>query len=102
MNRKYAFISAALVSAVDISSAHAQAPGSVHDRIGDLAFERGFPTEETARKLFDEMDYQRAVQAFLWSFPAVSFESIRVGAKQDLGVDYNDLIIADNFLDANG
>ena len=67
-----------------------------------LKFERGFPTEETARKLFDEMDYQRAVQAFLWSFPAVSFESIRLGAKQDLGVDYNDLIIADNFLDAKG
>ena len=102
MNRKCAFITAALVSAVAITSAHAQAPGGVHTRIGDLAFEQGFPTEETARKLFDEMDYQRAVQAFLWSFPAVSFESIRVGAKRDLGVDYNDLIIADNFLDANG
>ena len=48
------------------------------------------------------MDYQRAVQAFLWSFPAVSFESIRLGAKRDLGVDYNDLVIADNFLDAKG
>ena len=71
-------------------------------RIGTLNFERGFPTEETTRKLYDEMDFQRAVQAFLWSFPAVSFESIRVGMKRDLGADLNDLIIADNFADTRG
>ena len=45
----------------------------------NLKFERGFPTEETTQKLFDEMDYQRAVQAYLWAYPAVSFESIRLG-----------------------
>ena len=56
-------------------------------RIGTLNFERGFPTEETTRKLFDEIDYQRAVQAYLWAYPAVSFESIRIGIKRDLGVD---------------
>ena len=33
-------------------------------RIGTLNFERGYPTAETARKLYDEMDFQRAVQAF--------------------------------------
>ena len=48
------------------------------------------------------MDYQRAVQAYLWAYPAVSFESIRVAVKRDLGVDCNDLIIADNFVDPNG
>ena len=48
------------------TSAHAQdtTPDSVKTRIGDLTFERGFPTEETTHKLFDEMDYQRAVQAY--------------------------------------
>jgi hypothetical protein len=48
-------------------------------RLGKLNFENGFPTAETTQKLFDEMDYQRAVQAYLWAYPAVSFESIRVG-----------------------
>ena len=71
-------------------------------RIGTLNFERGYPTAETAQKLYDEMDFQRAVQAFLWAFPAVSFESIRVGVKRDLGADLNDLIIADNFADTKG
>ena len=78
-------------------------PDSVKTRIGKLNFENGFPTEETARKLFDEMDYQRAVQAYLWAYPAVSFESIRLAAKQaDLGADLNDMVIADNFADPKG
>ena len=93
---------AALTGALAVTSAYAQTPDSVKTRLGTLDFERGYPTEETARKLYDEMDFQRAVQAFLWSFPAVSFESIRIGVKQDLGADLNDLIIADNFADTKG
>jgi hypothetical protein len=62
-------------------------PDSLERRIGKLSFENGFPSEETTRKLFDEMDYQRAVQAYLWAYPAVSFESIRIGTKRDLGTD---------------
>ena len=71
-------------------------------RIGTLNFENGFPSEETTRKLFDEMDYQRAVQAFLWAYPAVSFESIRLATHRDLGADLNDMIIADNYADPKG
>ena len=77
-------------------------PDRVDTRIGPLNFENGYPTEETARKLYDEMDFQRAVQTFLWSFPAVSFESIRLGLKQDLGADLDDMVIADNFSDPKG
>jgi hypothetical protein len=67
-------------------------------RVGALRYELGFPTPETSRKLFDEMDFQRAVQAYLWGYPAVSFESIRLTLKKDLGIDFNDLGIADNFV----
>ncbi len=77
----------------------AQTPDS---RLGTLSFEQGFPSEETTRKLFDEMDYQRAVQAYLWAYPAVSFESIRVATNRDLGADLNDLVIADNYADPKG
>jgi len=78
----------------------AQTQTTTDTRIGALSFENGFPTEETTRKLFDEMDYQRAVQAYLWAYPAVSFESIRIGSKRDLGADLNDFIIADNYADS--
>ena len=77
-------------------------PDSVNTRIGDLTFERGFPTEETKRKVFDEIDYQRAVQAYLWGYPAVSFESIRLAAIQHLGADFHDVLIADKFADPGG
>ena len=94
---------ATLAAALSITRAHAQetTPDTVKTRIGDLKFERGYPTEETARKVLDEMDYQRAVQAYLWAYPAVSFESIRLAAKEK-GVDFNDLYIADNFADPKG
>ena len=95
-------IFAAIAGAMSTVTAHAQTPERVETRIGTLSFEQGYPTAETAQKLYDEMDFQRAVQAFLWSFPAVSFESIRVGIKQGIGADYNDLIIADNFADPKG
>lgn len=94
-------ITVALATAFTIPSADAQTqtPDSVKTRIGDLKFEQGFPTEETTRKVFDEIDYQRAVQAYLWAYPAVSFESIRIGSKRDLDADLNDFVIADNYAD---
>jgi hypothetical protein len=48
----------------------------VQTRIGELkfthAFEHGYPTDETVKKLYDEMDFQRACQAYLWGLPLVS------------------------------
>jgi hypothetical protein len=86
---KHKLISAAIVTAIISTTAHAQTttPDSVTTRFGDLKFERGSPTEETTRKVFDEIDYQRAVQAYLWAYPVVSFESIRLGTKRDHGLD---------------
>jgi hypothetical protein len=75
---------------------------SVNTRIGALTFERGFPTEETTRKVFDEIDYQRAVQCYLWAYPVVSFESIRLAAIERLGADFHDVLIADKFADPGG
>jgi hypothetical protein len=102
INHRQVALAAALTSALMLTSAYAQTPDSVKTRIGDLNFKQGFPTKETTRKVFDEMDFQRAVQAYLWAYPAVSFESIRIAANRDLGVDLNDMIIADNYADPKG
>jgi hypothetical protein len=99
---KQAVLAAVLTGALPFTSAYAQTPDSVRTRAGTLNFERGYPTPETTQKVFDEMDYQRAVQAYLWAYPAVSFESIRIGTNRDLGADFNDLIIADNYADPKG
>ena len=46
-----------------ISPAAAQ---SVPTRLGDLTLENGYPSRQTADRLYDEMDFQRATQAYLW------------------------------------
>ena len=81
------------------TSAPITMPDKIETHLGTLIFERGYPTEETTRKVFDELDYQRAVQAYLWAYPVVSFESIRIGVKRDLGLDYNEFTIADKLAD---
>lgn len=32
----------------------------------------------TAEKLYDEMDFQRATQAFIWALPAVGFHALHL------------------------
>jgi len=76
-----------------------QAPASVETRLGTLDYESGYPTAETTQKLFDELDFQRAVQAYMWAYPAVSFESIQIASRATFGTDFNDLGIADHFVD---
>jgi hypothetical protein len=50
---------------------------TVSTRIGDLTFESGYPSAETVQKLYDEMDFQRASQAYLWGIPAVGLNEWR-------------------------
>ena len=45
--------------------------GAVQTRIGELHFENGYPSDETIDRLYDEMDFQRAVQAYIWGLPMV-------------------------------
>ena len=47
-------------------------------RIGKLTFESGYPSKETVQKLYDEMDFQRAAQAYLWGIPAVGLAEWRL------------------------
>ncbi len=47
--------------------------GNIESRIGPLTFEGGYPTDDTVVKLYDEMDFQRAVQCYMWAIPIVSF-----------------------------
>ncbi len=63
---------AGLILAGNLVSSFATAePGTetVETRIGTLEYFGGYPTTETAQKLYDELDYQRAVQAYLRALP---------------------------------
>jgi hypothetical protein len=55
-------------------------------RIGTLEFRHdfanGFPSDATVQKLYDERDFQRACQAYLWALPAVSFTAWQRGINE--------------------
>jgi hypothetical protein len=53
-------------------------PTTVATRMGNLEFTEGgfaggYPTLATVDKLRDELDYQRATQAYIWAMPLVSY-----------------------------
>ncbi len=47
-------------------------PDKVDTRLGTLKFTDGFPDKDTAKTLLDNLDFQRAVQAYLLALPAVN------------------------------
>jgi hypothetical protein len=47
-------------------------PDKVESRLGTLNFFDGFPDDASVEKLYDNLDFQRAVQAYLLAIPAVS------------------------------
>jgi hypothetical protein len=47
-------------------------PDKVETRLGMLNFFDCFPDKASAEKLFDNLDFQRAVQAYLLALPAVN------------------------------
>ncbi len=47
-------------------------PDKVETRLGTLGFFDGFPDNAAVEKLYDNLDFQRAVQAYLLAIPAVS------------------------------
>lgn len=76
-------------------------PDRVETRIGTLDFTDGFPSNATAEKVFDHLDFLRAVEVFLQCVPAASMEGLRAGLA-DIGCDAaHKVLIADRLLDSN-
>jgi hypothetical protein len=89
----HAAIVVAVLSAFPVVCAFGQSQ-SVDSRIGELKFTHdfagGYPTKETVEKLYDERDFQRACQAYLWAIPAVSFAEWQHG-HASFGAGYGDI-----------
>ncbi|MDV7136719.1 DUF1254 domain-containing protein [Williamsia muralis] len=76
-------------------------PDRVETRIGTLEFADGFPSDATAAKLFDHLDFLRAVEVFVQCVPAASMEGLRAGLA-GIGCDAAQKVaIADRLLDSN-
>ena len=76
--------------------------GAIDSRIGPLAFEGGYPTDPTVTKLYDEMDFQRATQAYLWAIPIVSFAKLQEQYEKVFGQEDGDLVLMTSSRDKLG
>ena len=56
-----------------------ESPDEVQTRLGTLRFFDGFPDDATTQTLFDNLDFQRAVQAYLLGLPLVVWAGWRRG-----------------------
>ena len=74
---RWLVLATALIPAVAPTTAQAQGlptTGSVDSRLGKFDLENGYPTAATAEKVFDNIDYQRACQAYLWALPLMAMQ----------------------------
>lgn len=62
------------------------APAKINTATGTLTFENGaFPTRESAQKIYDELDLQRATQAYMDFYPSLSLYAIVSSQVRDFG-----------------
>jgi hypothetical protein len=97
----------ALAGALTITSAHAQVPippsittpDKVETRIGTLDFKNGAPSKETLAKVYDNLDFTHAFEAFVNTFQGVNLAAARKGML-DIGVKDNEVLLFSTLMDA--
>ena len=67
-----------------------------------ISFEGGYSSHETVDKLYDEMDFQRAVQAYLWAIPLVGFAQWQHEHEQVFGANDGDVVYYVSYRDKLG
>jgi hypothetical protein len=81
-----------------VSSTLAQAlptTGTLESRLGTLELIHGFPSDATVKKLYDDLDFQRACQAYLWALPYMAMAEWQRQQRETFGageLDYVDYL----------
>jgi len=69
------------------------------ERLGTLEFFDGMPAEETIKKVYDNLDYIRGVEAFLNGMPAAAMYKMCTGFEK-VGIPAHTVAISEELLDA--
>jgi hypothetical protein len=75
-------------------------PDRVETRLGTLRFFDGLPDDATVQMVYDNLDFQRAAQAFLTALPAAQFAAFRTGLRT-FGPDNQTVLIGESLLDSH-
>ncbi len=74
-------------------------PDHVDTRLGTLKFKDGFPDDATVEKVYDNLDFQRGVQAFLIAMPAASQAAMTKGPRS-FGPDNQTVLVFETLMDS--
>ncbi|VVE65346.1 signal peptide protein [Pandoraea captiosa] len=74
-------------------------PASVETRIGKLEYVDGVPTPATAQLVYDNLDFQRGIEAFLNGIPGASLVAMRAGMRA-FGPSNSTVAIAETLSDS--
>jgi hypothetical protein len=75
-------------------------PDSVKTRLGTLKFFDGFPDDATVEKVYDNLDFERGVQAFLTAMPGASAYGLREGMRTQGVTDSSTVLITEDLMDS--
>jgi hypothetical protein len=98
-----AFILAVSPTLADVSTETVKslsAPSTIDTRAGKLEFRDGVPTEEAAQKIYDTLDFTRALNVYNNSFRGASALAIVKGV-QDIGAKPGDVVIFSDLMDSS-
>jgi hypothetical protein len=71
--------------------------------IGDIELTDSYFNDDAAKRLYDEMDYQRAAQAYIWSTPLVSVTTWRDNEGKAYGVENaTDFVVLESLKEKRG
>ena len=74
-------------------------PDKVETRLGTLEFKDGAPSKDTLDKVYDNLDFTHAFEAFVNTFQGVNAAAIRKGLL-DIGVKDNEILMFSELMDA--
>jgi hypothetical protein len=74
-------------------------PDKVETRIGTLHFKDGMPNKDTIAKIYDNLDFTHAFEAFVNTFQGVSIRALHKGFL-DVGVKDNEVLVFSKLMDA--
>ena len=88
-------LSLALCAVLSIPLLVSVSPAELRDSsVGPVEYTGGYPTKETSQKFYDELDFQRAVEVYLWALPMASYGAM-ADAHHKLGAGDHAVIVVD-------
>ena len=97
---------AVFAGALSIATAQGQQQlptnGVVNSPAGKLTFKNGYPIDATVLKLFDEIDFQRASQTYLWALPLMAMHQWQNEQRDKFGAGNLDYVDYFTFTDKLG